>query len=255
MDKNKKKGWILNLLIVFAAAVMIYGVWNMISLQKQYKDAKEEYQEVQKIAQMEDAKEETKEEDAAEENLPDVNLTALKKENPDTVGWLYYPVLGINYPIMQDKDNTYYIKHTFSGEKNAVGSIFLDALASKEFTDDNTFIFGHNMRDGSMFGSLKKIREEGTVKDNPYFFVATADGWKKYQIFSYHEADADKKDMAFQIEFSNKQTFEKFINYVKEISEEKLDVEVKDTDKIVTLATCTSNSAVRLVVHGVLREE
>ena len=63
MDKNKKKGWILNLLIVFAAAVMIYGVWNMISLQKQYKDAKEEYQEVQKIAQMEDAKEETKEEE------------------------------------------------------------------------------------------------------------------------------------------------------------------------------------------------
>ena len=113
MDKNKKKGWILNLLIVFAAAVMIYGVWNMISLQKQYKDAKEEYQEVQKIAQMEDAKEETKEEDAAEENLPEVDLAALKKENPDTVGWLYYPVLGINYPIMQDKDNTYYIKHTF----------------------------------------------------------------------------------------------------------------------------------------------
>lgn len=256
--KDRKK-LVLNLLIVFAAAVIVYGVWNMISLQLQYSAAEKEYEGIREEAGMADT--DTGEDGDAEEeatpaltteDLPEVDLETLQAENPDTVGWLYYPVLGINYPIMQDEDNTYYINHTFSGSKNTVGSIFLDALASDDFSDDNTFIFGHNMRNGSMFGNLKNIREEGTVSENPYFWIYLEDGWHRYEIFSYHEADADQSDMAFQISFENKQAFRTFLNYLESISEEELDVEVTDTDKIVTLATCTSNSAVRLVVHGVL---
>ena len=72
-----------------------------------------------------------------------MDLKALEKENPDTVAWLYYPALGINHPVMQDEDNTYYIKHTFSGDKNAVGSIFLDAYGNKDFSDANTLSLIH----------------------------------------------------------------------------------------------------------------
>ena len=112
----------------------------MVSLQKQYKRAGEEYARVQKTAgmdQAEDVPADPKKDDGDADvpEVPDVqvDLKALQKENPDTVAWLYYPALGINYPVMQDEDNTYYIKHTFSGDKNAVGSIFLDAYGNKDF--------------------------------------------------------------------------------------------------------------------------
>ena len=109
------------------------------------------------------------------------------------------------------------------------------------------------MRDGSMFGSMKNIRDEGTVKENPYFWIYTADGWSRYRIFSYHDANATKKDMAFQIKFENEQAHQQFLQTILDVSEEKLDVEVTIKDKVVTLATCTSDASVRLVIHGVLK--
>lgn len=246
-DKGKKT--ILNIIIAAAFCIIVYGIWNMVSVQKEYKEARQEYENVRKSAGADIL------EKADSKELPDIDLKNLQKENPDTVGWLYYPVLGINYPIMQDDDNTYYINHTFSGEKNAAGSLFLDSYGNVNFADDNTYIFGHNMRDGSMFGHLKLIREADAVKENPYFWIYTENGWRTYQIFSYHDADADRKEVAFQIKFENKQAFAQFIRSLEEKSEEKLDVNVKETDKIVSLATCTSDSSVRLVVHGVLVEE
>ena len=252
-SEKKKKNRILNMVILGAVCIILYGVFNTISLQKQYERAGEEYAQVQKTAGMDGAEDKPVPGSDDQSEVPDVkvDLKALQKENPDTVAWLYYPALGINYPVMQDSDNTYYIKHTFSGDKNAVGSIFLDAYGSKDFKDDNTFIYGHNMRDGSMFGSMKEIRDEGVVKDNPCFWIYTEEGWKKYQIFSYHDANATKKDMAFQIKFENAQAFQQFLQTVTDASEEKLDVPVTASDKIVTLATCTSDASVRLVVHGV----
>lgn len=253
---QKKKNRILNVVILGAVCIILYGIFNMVSLQKQYERAGEEYQQVQKTAGMDGNEDKPAPETGDEAGGPDVqvDLKALQKENPDTVGWLYYPVLGINYPVMQDSDNSYYIKHTFSGDKNAVGSIFLDAYGNKDLKDDNTFIYGHNMRDGSMFGNMKKIRDEGIVKDNPCFWIYTEDGWKEYQIFSYHDANATKKDMAFQIKFENAQAFQQFLQTVTDASEEKLDVPVTASDKIVTLATCTSDASVRLVVHGVQKK-
>lgn len=116
---KKKKTRMLNIVILCAVCIIVYGVFNMVSLQKQYKRAGEEYAQVQKTAGMDQAEEvpaDPKKNDGDAE-VPDVqvDLKALQKENPDTVAWLYCPALGINYPVMQDEDNTYYIKHTFSG--------------------------------------------------------------------------------------------------------------------------------------------
>jgi sortase B len=244
--KNMKKR-LLNMIIAAAICIIAYSTFSFFSIQHQYQKSGQEYERVKKKAGADKLGLQ-----GLDDTLPEIDLKSLQKENPDTKGWIYYPVLGINYPIMQDKDNTFYIKHTFSGDKNAAGSVFLDCYGNPDFMDDNTYIFGHNMKNGSMFGRIKEIRKEDTVKDNPYFWIYTEEEWKKYQIFSYHDANADKKDIAFQIEFENKQAFQKFIKDVTIQSEEKLDVEVKDTDKIVSLSTCTSNSSLRLVVHGVL---
>lgn len=257
--KKDKTGMVLNLIIVCAVCIMIYGIWNIGSLRKEYGDAASEYEKIQQEAGAipqensgNTGSGKTTDPDLA--SLPEIDLKTLQAENEDTVAWLYYPALGINYPIMQDQDNQFYLTHTFSGEKNRVGSIFLDAYASRDFSDKNTFIYGHNMKDGQMFSQLKDIREEGFAAENPYFFIYGDGGWKKYRIFSYHDANADKSDISFQIQFENEQAFQKFIKDLQDAAEENLNVEVTGEDYIVTLATCTSDSSMRLLVHGVLEE-
>ena len=85
---------------------------------------------------------------------------------------------------IRDSDNAYYISHTYRGERNAAGSIFLDAYNAGDLTDRNTFLFGHNMRNGEMIGSLKNIREEGVTEENPDIWLYTEQGWRCYEIFS-----------------------------------------------------------------------
>lgn len=244
-DKKKKNNRILNTIMILAICIMVYGIWSMVYLKSQYKKAGEEYEKLRETMKI------SSEENLLDEDAPNINidLDQLMKENPDTVGWIYYPCLNINYPIMQDEDNIYYMKHTFSGDKNAVGSIFLDCMARKDFVDENTFLYGHNMTDGSMLGSLKDIREEGVVEKNPYFWIYTENGWRKYSIFSYH--DAKKTDDTFKIKFDNEEEHKKFLEHIVEISEEKIDIKVSEKDKIITLATCTSDASIRFVVHGV----
>lgn len=92
-------------------------------------------------------------------NYPDlqIDFANLKKTNPDFRGWLYFPALDISYPVVQGEDNNYYLKHSFEGESVNAGCIFMDCEASADWSDRNTFVFGHNMRDESMFGSFKNL--------------------------------------------------------------------------------------------------
>lgn len=97
----------------------------------------------------------------------------LKMINPDFVGILDVPALGIRYPVVQGNDNEEYLHMTFEGKSNPAGCIFLDYENEPDMSDDNTFIYGHNMKDGSMFGSLKKLKtKDWTDKDvRAYFYT------------------------------------------------------------------------------------
>ena len=146
---QRQKLIILRVVMAAAAALIVFGAARMFWLQKQYADADREYAKVRELAGVTDPSGDNDLESVGTVSssssgsaaallpggLPTVALDELQKENPDTVGWLYAPALGINYPIMQDTDNTYYIKHTFSGGRNDSGSIFLDADAAADFSD------------------------------------------------------------------------------------------------------------------------
>lgn len=257
-EKQKKKQRILNLVILAGICVIALCIWHIVSVQNQYRSAEEAYDNLRNqyvtAADTDDA-----EGGSAEHQETDtgpgiqVDLQGLQRENPDIIGWLYYEPAGISYPILQDDDNTYYINHTYAGERNSTGSIFLDAWNSSDFSDPNTFIYGHNMRNGSMFGALSDIREEGTVREHPCFWILTEQGWHRYDIFSYYEADTSED--SFTIQFQDATEYEAFLISIVNKSEEALDVTVGTQDRIVTLSTCTSDSSVRFLVHGVLVRE
>lgn len=233
--------------MALAAVVLVFGLFQMYRSVTQYDRAREEYEAIQG-----EAITEAEASFYGEIPAPDieVDLSSLQAKNPETAAWLYYPAMGISYPVMQDEDNTYYIRHTFEGERNAAGSLFLDCHANRDFNDRHSIIYGHSMKDGSMFGNFTLIREDGMLDENPYFWIFAEDGVRTYRIFSYHEADV--KDMSFHTQFADGAAFDAFIDHIVEASEEDTGVIPGDGDQIVTLSTCTSDSSVRLILHGVL---
>ena len=96
-----------------------------------------------------------------------VDFESLQSINPEVIAWIQIPALDISYPVAKGTDNAYYLHHMINGETNKSGSIFMDYHNQEDFTDRNTIIYGHNMRDGSMFGTLEKYQDPGVYDVYP----------------------------------------------------------------------------------------
>lgn len=113
--------------------------------------------------------------------------------NPDVVGWIYVEALNhISYPIVQGKDNETYLHQTYEGNYNFAGTLFIDYENSSDFNDCNTLVYGHNMKNGSMFGHLKKFAEDQNVYNkSKYFWILTPDKNYRYEIISAYTTGVD----------------------------------------------------------------
>ena len=180
-----------------------------------------------------------------------VDFESLKKVNEDIIGWIRVNALDISYPIAQSTDNDYYLHRTFERVDNFAGCIFMEYQNHSDFSDKNTIIYGHNMKNGSMFGTLRKFYEDEVYEKAPYFWIYTPDKIYRYDIFSCAEVPVDS--LAYQITFSEEGSFEKYISdaYSRSVVKGN-DIKVTPEDKIVTLSTCTGNEATRFIVQGKL---
>ena len=159
-------------------------------------------------------------------------------------------VPDISYPIAQGDDNEFYLHHTYKKESIFAGSIFVDCKNSKDFSDQNTIVYGHNMKNGSMFGTLKNYKLQETVDKSPYFWIITKKDAYKYKIFSIYTANVDG-DTYTLIKGPGKETVEYANNMKAKSNIDMGEFDFKETDKIVTLSTCTGDTATRFVVQGV----
>ena len=181
-----------------------------------------------------------------------VDIAALKELNPDIVGWIYIPGTEISYPIVQGGDNDQYLKTAYDGSYSNSGSIFLNARNRSDFIDQNTLIYGHHMRDGSMFGHLMDFEKADFLDTHRRFFIYTQDGTLEYQIFSafvtYSASFVYTDAFAFSWDYFD------FLEDSRNASILDLHVDVTTDDRVVTLSTCTSrgNRAERFVVQGKL---
>lgn len=194
------------------------------------------------------------EEGPVEVFYPDLQLDieALKAMNGDFRGWLYFPVLDISYPVVQGEDNSYYLKHAYDGEKLYAGCIFMDYGASSDWSDRNTFVFGHNMRDGSMFGTFKKLLDDTTLcEEDPYFYIYTEDWVYTYQIISYYQT---KSSSDRYLVFESDETYDAYTEWALENSLYKTRVDLSDRPNIVSLSTCygSAGTSRRIMIHGVM---
>ena len=175
----------------------------------------------------------------------------LLKINGDTVGWLRVNNTKIDYPVVQNKDNnSYYLNRDFRQNKNSMGWIFMDYRNNPDNLDKNTIIYGHNIKTGIMFGTLKNTLSSSWYrnKDNHIISFNTKNETINWKIFSLYRTNVtnDYLDM----DFDTDEEYANFINMLKSRSVYNFETEVTTNDKILTLSSCVGTSQ-RVVIHAV----
>lgn len=230
---------ISSIILIIAIGVFCYSAYRLYGIYSEYKRGDDEYEEVEKIAF------------ASIEAKEEIDLEALKKINDDVIGWIDFVTIPINYPVVKGEDNDFYLTHTFNKEENKSASIFADYMNKGDFTDKNTIIYGHNMKNKSMFGLLNNYKDEDYYKSNPGFYIYDFTGKHYYEIFSCYTVEADGD--IYQINFVSDEDFINYVDKAKSRSNYKTDVKIDETDKLILLSTCTTNDDYRFVVHAVRR--
>lgn len=257
--RKKRKGTILsNIILVIALIVFCISGFQLLKIGKGYLDGRSEYDKVRKLAVTEDKDKSKNNDDNSEaEDTFSVDFQKLLEINPDTIAWIRFPKepSQINYPVVQGTDNSKYLKKTFSANENTLGAIFLNVDNQKDFSDKNSVIYGHRMKDGSMFRHLQDYDTQEFWKNNPYFYIYTVDGRiLKYHIYSAGQV-VDTSE-SYRTTFETEEEYQSFLDMTKSSSLYDTGVEVTTDDTIVTLSTCTSASDNhRFVVRGVKEEE
>ena len=179
-----------------------------------------------------------------------VDWPGLREINPDVVGWISIPAVGISYPVVQAEDNEYYLHRDFNGDYLYAGSIFMDAFCDAGFANYNTIIYGHNMRDGSMFARLKDFSDPQAIQKCRYFWVQTPDADLLYEICSVHSAVEGSE--TFRLLFSTYEEYTHWLMKMSNLSDPVVENPLFPGDKIVTLSTCTQSGKERMTVQGKL---
>lgn len=172
-----------------------------------------------------------------------MDFNKLKDINSDTVGWIKINNTNIDYPVVKGNDNEYYLNHSFYKDNNINGWIFLSSDNSSSFTDDNSVIFGHNTNSYTMFSELRDIYK-GKLGNEIYVTIYTEGGAINYQVFSIYLEDPNSTSNI------SKYLNQSIIDYMKNKSNLNIDIDVLESDKILTLSTCNNMTNDRLVMHA-----
>lgn len=185
--------------------------------------------------------------------LRNMDLSSLKEVNGDVTGWICVPNTAVSYPMVYGaaRDSTFYLNHNWAGNNSIVGAIFIDPANSPSMKNFNTVIYGHNMNNGSMFGTLKNFRSQSYYAAHPNIYITTESGAACYQIFSAYEVSTE--GTSYQLRFGSQQERQDFIDFCLAQSVISTGVTPTANDHIVTLSTCTGyGHSTRWVVQAVL---
>ena len=187
-----------------------------------------------------------------------VKFEELQAVNPDVYAWITVPGTDIDYPILQHaSDNTYYLMHNIDGSYGYPGCIYTENMNSKDFTDNNTVIYGHNMKNGSMFAQLHKFEDPDFFKENREVLIYLPDEVLHYTIFAAHIYD--DRHLLYSFDFADPDVYQKYLDSVFNIRDMSANIDkdmtVTKDDQIITLVTCIgSQPNNRLLVQAVLTD-
>lgn len=257
MDKKKKRNIIILSVLIL---VFVLSVGFIIAYFVKQNNAKDEYEEIKEKAKVSVEKEvKDSEEESDEPYVSPIDFEELWKTNEEIYAWIQIPGTEIDYPIAQRvDDDAYYLNHTIEGTEGLPGSIYTEAVNSKDFTDFNTVIYGHNMKNGSMFAGLHKYEDKEFLEENPYVYIYLPDKALKYQIFA--AVVFDDRHIMHNFRYDTPEGRKGFLSEIEGVRtmESTYDdsVEVGVDSNIITLATCIGGQPDnRWLVEAVLIED
>lgn len=248
-EQLKKKKLIYNIIIVICIIALLISGYFIISYFMETNAADSEYESIINDVKNTDSL------IGNTEASTSIDFNKLYEINSDVVGWIEIPDTVIDYPIVQGTDNDYYQSHTFKKEKVKSAAIFMDYRNDKNFADKNTVIYGHNMKNGSMFHTIQLFFDQKYYEAHPYVYIYTPDETRyKAEIFTIFTIDSTDKYRT--MDFNSDDEFKKLVDEMKSRSEIDINVDVSKNDRIITLSTChSSNGDKRLVIMAKLTEE
>lgn len=173
--------WVL---VALCVAVIAFSGYHLVKIYLKYKVGTDSYKKTATAV--------TTKKDSDKNHVPiSVDFAKLKTENPDIAGWLYCKGTPINYPVVQGSDNSEYLHKLFDGTKNFSGTLFIDVNSPKDMSGSNTIIYGHAMKNGSMFGMLAHYKKQDYYKKHPYMWYLTPNGNYRLDLVIGYEAPSD----------------------------------------------------------------
>lgn len=195
---------------------------------------------------------------SSEKNTYDcpIDFASLWEINKDVYAWISIPGTIIDYPILQhETDDSYYLNYNIDGTEGFPGCIYTEKVNSKDFTDNNTAIYGHDMRNGTMFTDLHKFRDADFFEKNDTIYIYTPEEQLTYKIFASYLYD--NRHLMNSFDFSDPEVYANYLTEIQNGDFEEMnlrkDIKIADTDKIITLITCTRGQPEkRVYVQAVL---
>ncbi|MCR8743723.1 class B sortase [Romboutsia lituseburensis] len=230
---------ILNIILI---GILLFSSYKILNKSIQYKKADKVYTQIKEIK---------KNITLNNNNKTNKKALDLSSINSDYRGWININNTNIDYPILQAKDNEYYLKKDINKSNLASGSIFLD-FRNNKFSDKNTIIYGHYMKNDTMFGELKYFKNPNFFNKNNKIIITTSNNKVlKYQVFSVYVTDAN--DNYIQTNFENDYKYEEFLDKISNKSLFDNNSNVNTSDRILTLSTCSYEfENARMVIHAKL---
>lgn len=237
--KTKVKKTMVIILMLIFLSLMGYSVYKIINYTVDTIEINQEIDELNEFINIDD------------ENVV-IDFNQLKEVNPDTVGWLIINNTNINYPVVKTKNNDYYLTHNFKKKPSGAGWLFADYTNKVNDEDKNIVIYGHSMKNKTMFGELSKVlrNEWYTNEDNLNITFVTPEAKYTFRVFSIYKIEAE--DYYINTKFNNDKDFSEFVTTIKDRSLYKLNTETENISQVLTLSTCYDNYDMRLVVHAAM---
>ncbi|MBQ9327308.1 MAG: class B sortase [Solobacterium sp.] len=233
---NKFGRVFLQVVFVVSVATATYSGYQLYKGMKDYRESENAYAALADSTRSDKAEPVIPESSETPLSYEPANFTALSEINPDVAGWLSLADTVINYPVVRGSDNDYYLEHLFTGEVNHTGCIFIDYRNAKDFSDRNTVLYAHHMRNGSMFAELEGYRSQDYYESHPELILQTPDGLYLVQPFAGLLTSGDAGYI--QLEFYSDEEFLGYVNEMRAQSTFQSNVEVTSEDRIITMSTC-----------------
>ena len=257
INKLQEKPVITLVITILFSSFILYEIYIYIPEDKPVKIADDIQTDIIKTNAKEEPEEEKEEEITnlyrkySSYKINDINFANLKEINSDIVSWLIVDGTNINYPIVQTKDNSYYLNHDFNKMSTINGWTFIDYRNNPNMNDNNTIFYGHNLYNKTAFGSISNLFSNKWYNESNHKIIVLTESSKyEYEIFSLYYSEADSSYLRTNYESSEK--YQEFLNSIKEKSVKNFSVDVTSNDRIITLSTCTDDNNGRKVVHAKL---